>query len=105
MTTMTLQQFRDSVVTYSDLRTCVGLGFENDDDVQSPGLVYANHQLYIEGPIAVDEWMIVLGNDCHYGTREELERELYEYGLSEGYFDSVSDDERSNGPTWKGDDL
>ena len=78
MNTMTLEQFRATGRDVADLQTVDPNAF----DAPSPGRVYAG-DLYIEYA-GGEGAFLTLGNEQLVGTLEELEAELYDFGVREG---------------------
>ena len=85
---MTFEQFQATRKWSDDLAATVGSDLWGDDT--ACGQAYAEglcieSALHIEG--ATGEYLLTIGNMQMFGDLETLERKLYDFAMSEGYFE------------------
>ena len=82
----TFEQFRATRQWSDDLRAVPATGI----DWPSCGQVYAQG-LHIESALEIEgatgEYVLTIGNAQKFGDLEALERDLYDFAVSEGFFD------------------
>jgi hypothetical protein len=83
---MTFEQFRASRQDCDDLSKTIHASFFEDYAEPARGFLYAG-ELFIEK--FEGEYVLTIGNESgRSADLEALERDLYEYGVSEGSFES-----------------
>ncbi len=84
---MTFQKFQATRTWSDDLADAVGSAQWSDG--KATGQIYLDC-LYIESAEGIEgatgEWCLTLGRKIEFGDLETLERKLYEWANSEGYF-------------------
>lgn len=81
---LTLEQFRRSGRDVIDL----GEEIPGQDLEGQSGRIYHGGcflELQVDG-----QWSLILGNEEHWGARDDLEPILYDWAKAEGYFDDAA---------------